>query len=255
MVVTPPTRAPNPHRPTALTPSARPIGPNLGRGDRLLISVLGMIGKLLLGTLRLRMVDAEHYTRFRDESQPVIFVVWHSRLLLAMLPARVFGTVSLASPTRDGQIGAQVARHLGIESVSGDARYRGTVALRQLARVLATGRDVGLFPDGPLGPARRMKTGPLILARQSGCPIIPVGLGAAWKLRLRSHWDEFAFPLPFSRVIAIAAEAVRVPRDSSAGDVEALALNLEERLNQLNSRADRLCGSQPRGGLVGKLHF
>jgi len=157
-----------------------------------------------------------------------------------MLPARVFGTVSLASPTRDGQIGARVARHLGIESVSGDARYRGTRALRRLARVLATGRDVGLFPDGPLGPARRMKTGPLILARQVGCPIIPVGLDAAWKLRLRSAWDEFILPLPFSRVIAIAAEPVWIPKDATAADLGRLAQILEARLDELNRRSTAL---------------
>lgn len=224
-----------------MTSPQRSTPPVLGRWDRLLIAFLGLVGRLLLGTLRLRMVEAEHYTRYRDQRQPVIVVVWHSRLLLAMLPARLFGAVTLASPTRDGQIGARVARHLGVELVVGDARYRGTAALRRLARLLSQGRDLGLFPDGPSGPARRMKTGPLILARQAGCPIVPVGLDAVWKLRLRSGWDEFLLPLPFSRVIAIAAEAVRVPREATAADLEGLALTLEARLDELDRRAAELC--------------
>ena len=209
--------------------------------ERLLIAVVGILGRFLISSLRVRLVDPEHYLHFREQGQPVIFVVWHSRLPLAMLPARIFGVTTLASPTRDGQIGAEVARRLGVESVAGDARYRGTAALRQLARLLRQGRDLGLFPDGPLGPARQMKTGPLILARQVGCPLVPVGLDAAWKLRLRSAWDELILPLPFSRVVAIAAEAVWVPKDTKTADLDRLTRVLEGHLDILNRRAAELC--------------
>lgn len=214
--------------------------------ERLLINLVGILGRLLIRSLRVRLVDIEHYLRFREQGQPVIFVVWHSRLLLAMLPARIFGVATLASPTRDGQIGAEVARRLGVESVAGDARYRGTAALRQLARLLRQGRDLGLFPDGPLGPARRMKIGPLILARQAGCPVFPVGLDAAWKLRIPTGWDEMIFPLPFSRVVAMTGEPVFVSEDAMAGDLEQLATKLEVRIDELNRRAGALCQSGPQ---------
>ncbi len=219
----------------------RPSPPALSRWDRLLIGLLGGVGRLLLATLRLHMVNPEEFTRYRDQHQPLIVVTWHSRLLLAILPARVFGVTSLASPTRDGQIGARVAQYLGVASVTGDARYRGTAALRQLARLLREGQELGLFPDGPSGPARRMKLGPLILARQVGCPILPIGLDAAWKVRLQSGWDEFLLPLPFSRVVAIAAQAVWVPRDAAPDDLERLARTLEEGIDGLNRRAGELC--------------
>lgn len=216
----------------------------MSRWDRLLIALLGGVGRLLLATLRLHLVNPEEFTRIRDRGQPLIVVTWHSRLLLAMLPARVYGVTSLASPTRDGQIGARLGEHLGVASVVGDARYRGTAALRQLAKLLRRGQDLGLFPDGPSGPARRMKLGPLILARQVGCPILPIGLDAAWKVRLRSGWDEFLLPLPFSRVVAIAAEAVWVPKDATPDDLQRLAGTLEAVMDRLDRRAAELCQAQ-----------
>jgi len=82
-----------------------------------------------------------------------------------------------------------------------------------------------------------MKTGPLKLARKTGCPLVPVGLDARWKLPVRSHWDELILPLPFSRVVAVAGEAVRVPPDATAEDISAIASSLEERMNLLDARA------------------
>ena len=213
--------------------------------DRAIIALVAPLGRALIASLRVKLADSHHFTQLMDAGQPFIFVVWHSQLLLAVQTAAEKDIVTLASPTRDGQIGAEVARRLGIESVTGDSRYQSLAALRLLARHLREGRSLGLFPDGPAGPARRMKPGPLVLARLGGCPLVPVAGIAPWSLRLPSHWDHFVLPLPFSRVDGMVGEPLWVPRDAGPGDLEQLARELEMRLQALEQRARDLTHRRP----------
>lgn len=213
--------------------------------DRAIIALVAPLGRALIASLRIRLANSHHFTQLMDAGQPFIFVVWHSQLLLAVHTAAETGIVTLASPTRDGQIGAEVARRLGIESVTGDSRYQSLAALRLLARHLREGRSLGLFPDGPTGPARHMKPGPLFLARLGGCPLVPAALFGAWSLKLSSHWDYFVLPLPFSRVEGVIGEPLWVPHDASRADLERLARELERRLQDLEQRAHDLTSRRP----------
>ncbi len=217
----------------------------LTRKDRAIIALVAPLGRALIASLRVKLADRHHFTQLLDVGQPFIFVVWHSQLLLAVQTAAEKGIVTLASPTRDGQIGAEVARRLGIESVTGDSRYQSLTALRLLARHLREGRSLGLFPDGPAGPARHLKPGPLFLARLGGCPLVPAALFCPWSLRLSSHWDHFVLPLPFSRVEGVVGEPLWVPHDASRGDLERLARELELRLQALEQRAHDLTSRRP----------
>lgn len=208
----------------------------LDRKDRIIIALLGPLGRLLVRSLRVTLVDGHHFTDLLDAGQPFIFCVWHSQLLAAVPTAGEFGIVTLASPTRDGQIGAGVAARLGIESITGDSRYGSLAALRRLVGCLRDGRPLGVFPDGPSGPARRMKAGPLFLARQSGCPLVPAAALAGWRLRLTSNWDHFDLPLPFSRVAAVIGEPLWVPKQADEEAMARLAGELERRMHALGEK-------------------
>ncbi len=232
---------------TALSkPDAKPGVTKLDRMDRAIIALLGPIGRILIRSLRVTLVDAHHFTRLIADEQAFLFVIWHSQLLLAVPTAARFRITTLASPTRDGQIGARVASQLGIESITGDSRYHSLGALRRLAKRLREGHSLGLFPDGPAGPARHMKMGPLILARQSGCPLVPAAAAAGWKLESKSHWDRFVLPLPFSRVVPIVGEPVWVPEQADTEEMGRLAVLLEQRMNALGERAEAIIA--PRRG-------
>ena len=53
----------------------------------------------------------------------------------------------------------------GIRAVRGSRNKRGTQAIRDLAKVLADGNDVGVTPDGSRGPVYGAKSGALALAK------------------------------------------------------------------------------------------
>ena len=208
--------------------------PALSRSDRTLIRLAGVAGGLLLRSLRYRLAGEEHYLRFREQGRPVIFAVWHSQLLLAIHHARLFGVTTLASPTRDGEIGARVGERLDVMSIRGDERYGPLDAYWKLAAVLKRGGDLGIFPDGPLGPARRVKPGILLLAQRYGCPIIPVGSDINWKLTLNSGWDRFVVPLPFARVRLCFGEPVFLAKDASREQRDAAAREISDQIGRLS---------------------
>ena len=73
-------------------------------------------------------------------------------------------------------------------------------ALRDLARLLRSGYDVGITPDGSRGPCYEAKPGALLLAKVSKSPILLLSFefGSAWRL---NSWDRFYAPKPFSRIV------------------------------------------------------
>jgi lysophospholipid acyltransferase (LPLAT)-like uncharacterized protein len=54
-------------------------------------------------------------------------------------------------------------------------------------------------PDGPRGPAERVKPGVVAAAQHAGVPIIPATarLSRAWRL---ASWDRFCIPKPFATI-------------------------------------------------------
>ena len=190
-----------------------------------------MTVRLLARTLDIRREEAT-VSPLWAAGTPVIYAVWHGRILL--LPylygwrrARV-----LASRSRDGELVTRFVRRFGLEAVRGSSSRGGAEALRSLARSLGEGRDAVVVPDGPRGPRETVKPGIVALARVSGAPIVPTALGASAEWRLRS-WDEFRIPRPFARCVLRFGDPIRVPGDADRAAQEAVCKELEAALRAL----------------------
>jgi len=193
--------------------------------------------RLLGRTLRMTR-DERAVMPLWQAGTPVIYAVWHGRVLLLPwlyggLRARV-----LASRSQDGDLVTRYITRLGLEAVRGSSSRGGAEALRLLARSLKHGRDVVVVPDGPRGPAEVVKPGVVALARLSGAAIVPVAFGASWEWRLRS-WDSFRIPLPFARCVARFGEPIHVPRVANRREEEAARIELEDALRALGTSVDR----------------
>ena len=198
----------NPHLDTA-APVAGPREVWAGR-------IGAWVLRLLTLTLRVRVEDPAAL-RERIGGGPFILLFWHNRIL--MVPVvwnRFFARhrarrgMALTSPSRDGELIAQLIDRFGIGPVRGSATRRGSTALRELARLLKNGHDVAITPDGSRGPLYEIKPGLVLLAQLTGRPVLPISFefSRAWRLK---SWDRLFIPKPFSTVTFRVGELHPVP--------------------------------------------
>jgi lysophospholipid acyltransferase (LPLAT)-like uncharacterized protein len=212
-------------------------------GTRLL-PVVAALGVRALGvTLSVRAEGLEAVRPLWRAGQPLIYAVWHGRILIVpWLNARFRRTDGarrvrvLASRSRDGELVAAFVRRFGMEVVRGSSSRGGALALRALARAVQAGQDVAVVPDGPRGPSCRAHAGIVSLAATTGAPIVPLGVAARPARRLRS-WDRFMVPAPFARCAVVFGPAVRVGPDD---DREVVRAAVERALQSATDTADRL---------------
>ncbi len=189
------------------------------------ISLVGSwVLRLLASTLRFRV---ENLAWFQNSApEPFIFVFWHNRTMLIPVAWNRYLSSSgrpvgkaLTSTSRDGELLAQFIGRFGVGHVRGSATRRGSTALRELARWLAKGHDVGITPDGSRGPMYEIKPGLVLLAQLSGKRILPISFeySSAWRLK---SWDRFFIPKPFSKVTFIVGNPFEVRRTGTPDEFE-----------------------------------
>lgn len=148
-----------------------------------------------------------------------IFAVWHARVLPLMWSHRGRGIVVLVSRHRDGEWISRVIRRFGFDAARGSSTRGGDEAMRGLLAAIASGRNVGLTPDGPRGPAERVKPGLAWLASRTGLPVVPVAT-ASDRAHAFGSWDRLRLPLPFARVVIAYGDPIAVPGGLAAADLE-----------------------------------
>jgi lysophospholipid acyltransferase (LPLAT)-like uncharacterized protein len=194
-------------------------------------------------TLRLRTEGLEPLEPLWIARRPVIYAVWHARILMVpWLNARLVRTRGartvrvLTSRSRDGELVARWVRHFGLRVVRGSSSRGGAEALRALSAALRAGEDVAVVPDGPRGPSERVQPGVLVLAALTGAPVVPFGFAARPARRLAS-WDRFMVPLPFARAAVVFGKPLAIARDAER---ETARADLERALREVTESADRL---------------
>lgn len=201
----------------------------------------GLVGALFL-TTRVERIGREHYERFREAGQPVVFVFWHGQLLPLVHYHRHEGIVVLVSEHEDGEYITRVLLRNGFQAVRGSSTRGGTKGLKGLVRAAREGRDLAVTPDGPKGPRGVFKPGALVAAQVAGLPVVPVALTASAGYRFRS-WDGFLVPRPFSTVRIEYLQPRFIDRRASRADLERMA---DEIGAQLNAHEDETVAQRAR---------
>jgi len=199
--------------------------------------------RALGATLRLRSEGLEALEPLWAARRPVLYAVWHARILMIpWLNARLVRTHGarpvrvLASRSRDGELVARWVTRFGLRVARGSSSRGGAEALRELAAAVRAGEDVAVVPDGPRGPSEVLQAGLVVLAALTGAPVVPVGFAARPARRLAS-WDRFMVPLPFARAAAVFGKPFAVARDAER---ETARADLERALREVTETADRL---------------
>jgi lysophospholipid acyltransferase (LPLAT)-like uncharacterized protein len=202
----------------------------------LLLTPAAWLIKAICATLRVQVVHGDIEQTVGVRRRNVIYAFWHGHLLYLMYRYRGSGTYILVSQSRDGEMLSWILRHFGLPTIRGSSSRGGRRSLLELVRRARAGASTGIAPDGPRGPRHQAQSGIIALARLTEVPIIPVAVGARWKIEFQS-WDRFLMPLPGSRVVVAYGEPVVVPSDADAEVLEQKRQELEGKLLKLTEDA------------------
>jgi lysophospholipid acyltransferase (LPLAT)-like uncharacterized protein len=193
--------------------------------------------KTICVTLRVQVMGEDLAAIRQARRQSAIYAFWHGQLLYLMYRYRGSGVHTLVSQSRDGELLSRVLHHFELPTIRGSSSRGGRHGLLALVRQTRHGASVAIAPDGPRGPRHRAQAGIIGLARLAAVPIIPVAVGARWKVQFRS-WDRFFLPLPCSRVVIAYGEPMLVPANADAVVMEQKRRELESALSKLTDEVD-----------------
>jgi lysophospholipid acyltransferase (LPLAT)-like uncharacterized protein len=210
-------------------------------GEELRWRTVGFLGRAVIrlwaGSSRIRVFGEDDYAKAKELGKPIILLIWHGRLFLAPYFFRRRGILALVSPSEDGEIIARITLGWGFKIIRGSGSHSIVRAWLEMKNELEKGGELIIVPDGPRGPARKLKPGCLKLARETGALLVPFSFSASRKRFLKS-WDRFLFFFPFSRIAAVYGRPLTAGDAADEAGQERDRLRVEEALTALDAQAD-----------------
>ena len=143
-----------------------------------------------------------------------ILVSWHGKVLGLMEHMKHKGYFALVSQSRDGELITRIAKNFGYNFFRGSSKKGGKEAIKNMDKFFRenTNAKIIITPDGATGPEHKVKPGALILAQNSGRPIIPmiVDVKNSWKFK---NWHTFYLSKPFSKMRVVFGEPLYFNKD------------------------------------------
>lgn len=206
--------------------------------DRLAIWLGPLLLRALARTWRWRIEGEGELQALLCAGRPVLLYGWHRILLTGAPHFGRYGPAVLVSQSRDGEIIARIAEHLGWRPVRGSSSRGGVRGLLQMVRELQRLGVGAHLVDGPRGPARKFKPGLVTIAGRAGALLVPIWIAPRWRWEAHS-WDRMPVPLPWSRVDVRVGAPVEVPARPAPEAAEALLVDLERRYAAGAERLER----------------
>lgn len=174
-----------------------------------------------------------------EPEMPAIFVFWHGQHLMTpfIRTKESHRAKVLISRHRDGEFNAIAVERLGVGTIRGSGdhgrefhRKGGVGAFREMLQTLEENCNVATTADVPKR-ARVAGLGVIMLARQSGRPLMPFAMVTSRFVRLK-NWDSTTINLPFGHGVVVGIEPIFVPPDADAETMETLRLRVETYLKE-----------------------
>jgi lysophospholipid acyltransferase (LPLAT)-like uncharacterized protein len=210
--------------------------------------------RLVWRTNKISLEPVDIYEQVEPQ-MPAIFVFWHGQHFLTpfIRTKESYRAKVLISRHRDGEFNAIAAERLGIGTIRGSGdhgsafhRKGGLGAFKEMVRALEEGYNVALTADVPKR-SRVAGLGIIMLARESGRPIMPFAMATSRFIRLK-NWDRTTINLPFGRGSVVGIEAIWVPPDADADAMEKIRAHVEAILNEATRQAYARIGRSEEAG-------
>jgi hypothetical protein len=189
-------------------------------------------------TLRFEVEGDDPRTAIWGSGHTPIFAIWHDRIFASTYYMRNDGIVVLTSKSFDGEYIARFLTKFGFGTVRGSSSRGGVRGMVEMIRLIRAGLPMAFTVDGPRGPRYEVKSGPVVLAKKTGNPIVPfvIECERAWRVK---SWDRLQIPKPFSRARVLYTEPVHVDTEADDEEIEAKRSEVQAKLDELVERGDK----------------
>lgn len=211
--------------------------------------LITLVARLWFGTVRVKVIDREIFDRYFTNNRDTGHVVagtWHRNAIFFFYHFRTLKNAGvMISSSKDGDIATGVARRFGYDVVRGSSSKGGRTALLNMVTYMKTSREpriCGTPVDGPRGPARKMKKGMLILAKDAGAFFVPMACSGRRVFTFHKAWDKTILPRPFSTMVLTFGTPRKIDPDISEQELELLRQEVEAEIDVITDRADRISG-------------
>lgn len=196
--------------------------------------------RLLIKTLRIKIVNSDAVTDLVREKKNFISAFWHGSMMIGWFLNRNGNAAALVSQSKDGDVLASVLKKWNYNVVRGSSSTGGNDALVTMVLLMRENYSLAITPDGPRGPILKMKAGAVVTAKKSNVPLFLVGIGIKNKFTLKS-WDNFEVPKPFSKVVVIYSDPIFIDDKLNYEETNHKIIECEAALNKLQKDALDLC--------------
>jgi lysophospholipid acyltransferase (LPLAT)-like uncharacterized protein len=183
-------------------------------------------------TVRFEIEGWENFEAIENAGHQPIYCFWHNRIFLGTYYFRDRGIVVVTSQSFDGEYIARFIQRFGYGAVRGSSTRGGVGALIEAIKAMKRGLAAGFTVDGPKGPRYEAKSGPVVLAKKTGNPMMPFTVDAEKFWTVKS-WDKLQIPKPFTRAKIVITEPIYVPSDASDEVMEKKRSELQQALDKL----------------------
>jgi lysophospholipid acyltransferase (LPLAT)-like uncharacterized protein len=216
-------------------------------GQRIALWSISKIGylaiRLICSTMRFS-ASAEEPSGLDPADYPPAGAVapfWHRSVFSATFFFRNRGISVMTSRSFDGEYIARIIESFGFKAVRGSSSRGGVRALLGMHTVIEEGGVAAFTIDGPRGPRYVAKPGPVLLARNTGAPVMAfyVAVSDGWVL---NSWDKFIIPKPFTRAHVRWSRPIIVPRDASSESLKTSHDEMQAALERVRLYAEEQVG-------------
>ena len=209
--------------------------------ERLIIRATGLLAFLVLNligtTLRFQVTNPEFEEEIFAAGKQPIYTFWHDRMLAGTYFFRNRGIIVMSSQSFDSEYTARCIQRFGFGIVKGSSTRGAVQGLVGMIRAMKLGAPAAFSVDGPRGPRYVAKSGPVLLAKKTGSPILPFAVECKSFWRLKS-WDQLQIPKPFTKVNVILSKPISVDPKASDETLEQLQVELQKALDEVVARGE-----------------
>jgi lysophospholipid acyltransferase (LPLAT)-like uncharacterized protein len=192
-------------------------------------------------TCKIRISGEHNIISALESGKPLIGTSWHGMTMMVLCVFRRYvdlrSVVTIIPDDYRGDILELFSNKLGIYpsrlNLGGDASMGMSKKLVRVIREIVPGKYFMIHPDGPDGPAYKIKPGLTAIAQKTGALIVPMG-GYCRNAYHWHRWDRYTWPLPFSRIQLYVGNPISIERGV---DLSVMNNQLEIELNKMAFQA------------------